>query len=266
MITRIARWAFVIGLFPNALAAQSTDRSFANDVLVPTLTGGMAGLGLAVAYIRPPGGSWLAPNEAALPLAVATGIGVAFLVRGTSKSFEPTAARRPRLWAGVGAGGASDWDYAVGYRTPISERLTLDAAVVIVNDTGEKIETETRCSGGLAPFCTTGDFITDYRYQQSVTTMVRAMYSLRPASGWNPALVFGGGPSAVHVAAAERPESTHTGLLLTGALTVERGRRSRLLAETGFRVTPLLGGEDASIGKGAWFLRIGLGFGHVGRD
>ncbi len=246
-------------LLPAASEGQHARHGVVHDVLRPLAWGALTGLGLAVAYSNPTGEGWLVSDEAALPLAVAAGLGTALLVRRASAGLERSEGRRPRLRVSAGTGGEMDWDYALAYRTPLGERFEVDAAILVVNDTWETIETETRCGGLFG--CITGDFVTDYRYQQSVSALIRGVYPLRRTTRWNPALAVGGGPTVVHVETPGVPASRRTGLLLDAALAVERGGGRRWTAATGFRLTPVGAGNEADIDNGTWYVRFGLAWG-----
>ncbi len=245
-------------LFPATSGGQEARRNEGQALLRPTLEGIAAGLGLAFAYINPSGEGWLIGDGTALPLALATGLGTAFAVRGASSGLDPTDRRRPRLRVAAGVGSGMNWDYSLGYRAPIRERGELEGMVLVISDSWERIETQTRCD---FLGCITGEFLTDYLYQQSVAALARAALSLRPSATWSPALVIGAGPILAHVESQGRA-SKRAGLLLDGALAVEFGGKSRWTGEAGLRVIASSPGSETSHYRGGWSLRIGRAHGY----
>ena len=246
-------------LVPAAVAAQDAP-SRSRSVFRPLVGGTAAGLGLAIALINQPGEEWLLSDGSALPLSVAAGLVTAFVVRGRSSGLERADGRRPRLRIAVGGGQGMSWDVSLGYRAPVGERLELEGMVLVVNDTWELIETETRCSDILG--CFTGQFLTDYRYGQSVAALARGSYALMPNSAWRPALALGAGPVVLHVEPQDQPATRRTGVLLDGSLAVERGGRSRIIAEVGYRIVASGSAAGAELYRGGWSLRSGLALGY----
>ena len=235
-----------------SLAQQSrTDRSAALFVL----SGGVAGAGLALAYVIPPAEGWLVSDEAAFPIGVAAGLAAALTVRVAARNADPSAARSPRLRVDAGAGGKFDLDCSLGYRQPLGDRSELDAAILISSDTWERHEVETRCDPILG--CITGTFLTAYSYQQSVTVLVRGIRHLAATSAWSPTIFVGAGPTVMRSESQDR-SSRHTGLTLDGGLGVERGRRYRWTAVIGVRAIPLGSVDEATIDEPSWYVRIGV--------
>jgi len=224
---------------------------------VLALWGAVAGTGLAVVYISPPGEGWLVSDEVALPFGVVLGLGTALLANAAASDIDSSAGRRPRFRVTAGTGGKLDLDYSVGYRHPIGPRTELDAAILIMNDTWEQFETQTRC-GILG--CITGTYLTGYSYQQSVTALVRGIHHFSATSSWNPTVAVGGGPTVVHFE-SKSGESRHTGLLLDAGAGIERGHRYRWTATTGVRVTPIGSSDEATVDDFTWYVRLGVALG-----
>jgi hypothetical protein len=247
-------------LFPRTSSAQEARTNRRQGIVRPVIEGMAAGLGLAFAYVNPSGEGWLIDDGTAIPLALATGLGTAFAVRGASSRLDAAESRRPRLRVAGGAGGGMKWDYSLGYSAPIRERGQLGGMVLVSTDSWERIETQTRCD----PFfgCFTGDFLTGYRYAQAIAALARGAFHLGPNTSSMTALVIGAGPMMTHVATHDRPASKHTGLLLDGGLAVELGSRSRWTVEAGVRVA--VPSADAATGhyRGGWSLRVGRALGY----
>jgi hypothetical protein len=249
----------ICALFPATSGGQEARRNEGQGLLRPTIEGIAAGLGLAFAYINPSGEGWLVGDGTALPLALATGLGTAFAVRGASSGLEPTEGHRPRLRIAAGVGSGMNWDYSLGYRAPISERGELEGMVLVASHTWERIETQTRC-GFFG--CITGEFVTDYRYRQSVAALARGAFALWKGATYRPALVIGGGPILAHVESQGRPASKRAGLLLDGALAVDFGGKSRWTGEAGLRVIASSPGTETGHYRGGWSVRIGRALGY----
>ncbi len=247
-------------LFPETSSAQEARRNEGKGLIRPTLEGLAAGLGLAFAYINHSGEGWPIADGAALPLALAAGVGTAFAVRGASSGLEPTEGRRPRLRVAAGVGSGMNWDYSLGYRTPVRERGELEAMVLVFGDSWERIETQTRCDPLIG--CFTGEFLTDYRYRQSFAVLGRGAFALHASPTSRSALAIGAGPTLANVELQGRPPSRRTALLVDGALAVEFGGKSRWTAEAGLRV--VAPSPDAETGhyRGGWSVRVGRALGY----
>jgi hypothetical protein len=217
--------------------------------------GGLAGLGLAVAYIAPDGEGWLVSDEMALPVAGLTGLVVGLLAPGISPPAGTDGPGRVVVTAGAGRG--MDWDYSLSYRVPVRPRLAVEGALLVMSESWERIATETRC--GMIIGCITGDFVVDHRYRQNVAALMRGHYRWRPGSSWDPALVLGAGPVLAHAETADTPEGARTaGFLLDAGVTVGRGARARWHAETGYR--QIVAGDMAGTGHMSGpYLRLGVG-------
>ena len=263
---RLARLAACIAcglLVSGTLHAQDQPRS--SGVLRPLLGGSVAGLGLAISYIQQPGEAWLVDDETAFPLAMAMGIASAYIVRAHSAGLGPTEARRPRLRLMGGGGGDMDWDLSLGYRAPAGSRFAIEGSLLVVNDTWELIETETRCSEFFG--CITGEFLTDHRYEQAVALLGRGVYELRPRESLTPTIALAAGPVLVHVDREGTPAARRTGMLLEGVIGIESGVRTRWVVEAGYRVVGGGGGgggggSEAQSYGGGWTLRSGLALGY----
>jgi hypothetical protein len=198
-------------------------------------------------------------DEAALPLGIITGLGSALIVSLAAREVDPSIGRRPRLRVTAGNGVGFDLDYSVGYRIPVGPNYEIDAAVLVVSNSSEKHETQTRCIGGFFE-CITGTFLTEYSYEQSVTALVRGVRRLNPNSEWNPTVSLGAGPGFVHVE-TQAGGQEGTGLVLDVGLGVERGQRSRWTATTGTRLVPLGSLDQVRLDNPTWYLRLGLAWG-----
>jgi hypothetical protein len=152
-----------------------------------------------------------------------------------------------------------DWEYALAYRAPVGQRWDLETEVLVINDNWEKVETQTRCT----PFfgCITGDFRTDYRYEQTVSTLIRGAYDLVPESAWHPRLLGGGGLVVTRLEAEAIPESRLTGIIVDAAVALERGGRSRWTVDAGYRVVGMGNPSGAQLDAGGWYVRTGIAFG-----
>ena len=246
--------AFIVcaSLASSALGAQDDPRP--RSLWRPLLGGGVAGLALAVSYIQQPGEAWLVDDETALPIAMAAGLASAFIVRAHSSDLRPTEARRPRLRITAGGGAGMDWDLSLGYRAPAGQRFALEGTVLVVNETWELIETETRCSDFFG--CITGQFLTDYRYEQAVGFLGRGVYELRSRESLTSTFALAAGPMLVHVDREGAPAARRAAMLLEGVVGIESGVRTRWIVEGGYRY---VGGGDAGESYGGgWSLRSGV--------
>ena len=243
-------------LLPDSAAGQESNNHLSRGALL--LWGGVSGLGLAAAYINPRGEGWLVSDEAALPLGIITGLGSALIASFGAGGVEPSISRRPRLRAAAGTGVGFDLDYSVGVRYPVGPNFEIDAAVLIVSNSWERSETQTRCGPVIG--CITGTFLTEYSSEQSVTALVRGVRRLSPNPEWNPSVYLGAGPGFVHVETEVGTEES-TALVLDLGLGLERGRRYRWTAETGTRLVPLGSLDQARLDDPSWYLRLGLAWG-----
>ena len=244
-------------LLPETAGAQDARPSSRRSVFGPLFGGAVAGLGLAVGLINQDGDAWLIDDEAALPLSLVAGLAGAFVVRAQSAGLAPMEPRRPRMRLTAGLGNGMDWDVALGYRAPVRERLEVEGLLLVINESWELIETETRCS----PIgCITGDFVTDHAYEQSVAALARGAVHLRPRERVTPSFSIAGGPILLHVDEFEEPRSRSAGLLLDGAIGLEAGLRSRWIIEAGYRL--IAGGRSAAVYGGGWSVRAGWALGY----
>lgn len=228
--------------------------------LATTVFGGIAGLGLAVAYIAPDADAWLVSDERAFVTGVAGGLVAGLLADGFPRG--ETSSEAARLTVTAGMGSAVDFDYSVSYRVPLRERTAVEGALLVMSDSWERVERETRCSFLFG--CITGDFVVDHRYRQNVGILVRGIYALRPAGAWNPGLTLGAGPVIAHTATPDNPDARAAGLLADVAVTVGRGARTRWNAEAGYRLT--LAADPAGVGHmGGPYARVGVGLAAASR-
>ncbi len=207
---------------------------------------------------RSRGEGWLVSDGAALPIGIITGLGSALIASFGADGVEPSIGRRPRLRATAGTGVGFDLDYSVGVRYPVGPNFEIDAAVLIVSNSWERSETQTRCGPIIG--CITGTFLTEYASEQSVTAMVRAVRRLSSNSRWNPTVSLGAGPGVVHIE-TEAGTQESTALVLDLGLGLERGRRYRWTAETGARLVPLGSLDEVRLDDPSWYLRLGLAWG-----
>jgi hypothetical protein len=242
-------------LGPVGAHGQLPDNSLSAAALA--VWGAISGAGLAAAYMDPSGEGWLVSDDAALPLGVAVGIGSALLVHSAGNDVAPSASRRPRLRVTAGLGGHFDLDYSLAYRRPLGDRSELETAILIVNDSWERVEVQTRCGGFFG--CITGNFLTAYSYQQNVSVVVRGMRELVSNSPWNPTVAVGGGAGIIHVE-SDTNESRHAVIPLDVGVGIERGQRYRWTTTAGVRVT-LGSAGPARIDNPTWYARIGLALG-----
>ena len=240
-------------LVPAWLLAQDEPRP--SRLWRPLLGGGVAGLGLAISYIQQPGEAWLLDDETALPIAMAAGLASAFIVRAHSSDLSPTEARRPRLRLTAGGGSGMDWDLSLGYRAPAGQRFALEGTVLVVNESWELIETETRCSDFFG--CITGRFLTDYRYEQTLGLLGRGVYELRPRESLTPTVALTAGPVLLHVDREGAPAARRAGMLVEAVVGIESGVRTRWIVEGGYRYVG--GGGAGHSYRGGWSLRSGVG-------
>lgn len=246
--------------------AQAVDRQ--GDWIDPLAVGAAAGLGMAVFTINP-AGEGLISDGTFLPAAVAGGLGAALLVRRLANEVYSDEHLRPRFrWtAGGGHGHAGLFtEYSMATRAPLNERWELEGQLLMVNNHQETVSHQQRC--GLLG-CFEGSYLTDSREEQSLMLLARAAYHLTDRGTWNPTVVAGGGLAATSLALHDQegvgpldePES-FLGPVLDGALGVERGGRTRLMAEGGYRLIAMKGpAVDESFGTGGWYVTAGLAFG-----
>ena len=243
-------------ILPESGAGQEPNSHLSRRALL--LWGGVSGLGLAVAYINPPGEGWLVSDGAALPLGIVTGLGSALIVSFAAGEVDPSIGRRPRLRVTAGTGVGLDLDYSLGVRYPVGPDFEIDAAVLIVSNSWERHETETRCGPFIG--CITGTFLTEYAWEQSVTALVRGVRRLSANPKWNPTVSLGAGPGLTHVETEDGTQES-TALVLDLGLGIERGRRYRWTAETGTRLVPLGSLDQVRLDNPTWYLRLGLAWG-----
>ncbi len=243
-------------ILPGSAAGQQPNSHLSRGALL--LWGGVSGLGLAVAYINPRGEGWLISDEAALPVGIITGLGSALIASFAAGEVEPSISRRPRLRVSAGTGVGLDLDYSVGVRYPVGPDFEIDAAVLIVSNSWERYETETRCGPVIG--CITGTFLTEYAWEQSVTALVTGVRRLGATPKWNPRVSLGVGPGLTHVETQAGTEES-TALVLDLGLGIERGRRYRWTAETGTRLVPLGSLDQVRLDDPTWYLRVGLAWG-----
>ncbi|MEJ2541861.1 MAG: hypothetical protein P8188_18155 [Gemmatimonadota bacterium] len=243
-------------ILPDSAAGQEPGSHLSRGALL--LWGGVSGLGLAVAYINPPGEGWLISDGAAFPVGIVTGLGSALIASVAAGEVEPSIRRRPRLRVAGGTGVGLDLDYSVGVRYPVGPDFEIDAAVLIVSNGWERYETETRCGPFIG--CITGTFLTEYAWEQSVTALVRGVRRLGADPNWNPTVSLGVGPGLTHVETEAGTERS-TALVLDFGLGMERGRRYRWTAETGARLVPLGSLDQVRLDNPTWYLRLGVAWG-----
>lgn len=243
-------------ILPESAAGQEPNSHLSRGALL--LWGGVSGLGLAVAYINPPGEGWLISDGAAFPIGILTGLGSALITSFAADELDPSISRRPRLRVAAGTGVGLDLDYSVGVRYPIGSHFEIDAAVLIVSNSWERYETETRCGPFIG--CITGTFLTEYAWEQSVTALVRGVRRLGADSKWNPTVSLGAGPGLTHVE-TEAGTQKSTALVVDFGVGMERGRRYRWTAETGTRLVPLGSLDEVRLDNPTWYLRLGLAWG-----
>jgi hypothetical protein len=242
-------------VLPGLTRAQEASSRVSRVALL--LGGGIAGAGLAFAYISPRGEGWLVSDETAIPLGVATGLGAALIAGFRGDRLAPSLGRRPRLRVTAGTGAGLDLDYSVAYRFPVGS-YEVDAGVLVVNNSWDRFETQTRCGGILG--CITGTFLTDYASEQIVTALVRLVRPLSPDSEWHPTITVGAGPSLLH-AETEAGEYESTGLTFDAGLGIERGQGYRWTAETGLRIMPLGAVDQVDVDGPTWYARVGIAWG-----
>lgn len=247
--------AGVIVMWVHAEVASSQQTAPARSTTIrPFVEGALAGLALGFSFMSPRNEAWLLSDESAFALATATGIATALAVEMMSRDLAPDAPRRPRLRVAMGRGTGSQLDHAFALRLPGTSRLDKQIALVIANDTWEKVVFEERCVMYLG--CFEDHWLDDLRNEQSLGLLISGVVRLNTRHASGPTLALGAGPAVTHVERLDFTKSNRGGALAELTLGIESGGRGRWIADVGVRAI------SSAEHRVAAHARIGRAFGY----